>query len=91
MEKYHKRACQEKYEVVKNLMAWNMKDGESVCNHLQILKRCVERLVRLNVQFDEELAINMVLNSFLSCYDKFILAYHLSNIETTLDQLHNLL
>ena len=53
--------------------------------------RYVERLVSLNVHFDEELAIDMVLNSLPSCYDQFILAYNLNNTETTLAQLHNLL
>ena len=51
----------------------------------------MERLVRLNVHFDEELAINIVLKSLPSCYDHFILTNHMNNSETTLDQLHNLL
>ena len=72
-------------------MDCEIKKGESVCNHVQRTPRYVERLIRLNVHFDEELAIDMVLNSLPSCYDQFILAYHLNNIETTLAQLHNLL
>ncbi|KAI3511597.1 hypothetical protein L1887_18752 [Cichorium endivia] len=32
-----------------------------------------------------------LLNSLPSCYDQFILAYHLNNSETTLAQLHNLI
>ena len=32
----------------------------------------------------------VVLNSFPSCYDHFILAYHLKNTKTILAQLHNL-
>ena len=34
MEKYHKRAHEEKYEVVKSLMVCKMKGGESVCGHV---------------------------------------------------------
>lgn len=91
MEKYHKRARQEKYEVVKSLITSNMKDGESVSSHVQRMQRYVDRLVKLNVNFDEELAVDIVLNSLPSCYDQFILTYHMNNNETTLSQLHNLL
>ncbi|KAL7600497.1 hypothetical protein Lser_V15G27033 [Lactuca serriola] len=69
MEKYHKRARQEKFEVVKSLMACKMKEGESVVSHVQRMQRYIERLVKLNIHFDEELAIDMVLNSLHDCYD----------------------
>ena len=91
MEKYHKRARQEKFEVVKSLMACKMKEGESVVSHVQRMQRYIERLVKLNIHFDEELAIDMVLNSLPDCYGQFILTYHLNNTEQTLSQLHNLL
>ncbi|KAL7609821.1 uncharacterized protein LOC111881525 [Lactuca sativa] len=90
-EKYHIRARQEKYEVVKSFMACKMKEGESVCNHVQRMQRYMEHIIRLNVHFDEEFAIDMILNSLPSFYDHFILSYHLNNTETTLAQLHNLL
>ena len=35
VEKFPKRARQEKYEVVKALMACKLKERESVCNHVQ--------------------------------------------------------
>ncbi|KAI3767846.1 hypothetical protein L2E82_18275 [Cichorium intybus] len=58
---------------------------------MQRMQRYVERLVKLNVHFDEEMAIDIVLNSLPSCYDQFILAYLLNNNETTLAQLHNMM
>ena len=33
-QKFHKTACQEKYEVVKALMACKLKEGEFVWNHV---------------------------------------------------------
>ena len=68
-----------------------MKEGEYVCDHAHIMQCYVECLVRLNVHFDEELAVNIVLNSLPSCYDQLIFTYHLNNSETTLVELHNLL
>ena len=66
-----------------------LKEGESVSNHVQRMQRYVERLKRLNVKFDEELPIDIILNSLPSYYDQFVLTYHL--IKKTLIQLHNLL
>ena len=91
VEKYHQRARQEKYEMVKSFITSKMKDGDSASSHLQRMQRYVERLVKLNVKFDEELAIDIVLHSLGSCYDQFIMTYNLNNQETTLAQLQNLL
>ena len=84
MEKYHQRARQERYEVVKSLITSKMKDGESVTIHLQHMQRYVNRLLKLNVNFDEELAIDIVLNSFPRYDDQFIMTYHLNSQETML-------
>ncbi|XP_023734538.1 uncharacterized protein LOC111882400 [Lactuca sativa] len=91
MEKYRNRDRQEKYEVVKFLMACKMKDVEFLSNHVSRMQRYVDRLIKLNVNYDEELAIDIVLNSLPSSYDQFILTYHLNENETTLSQFHNLL
>ena len=69
MEKYHKRARQEKYKVVKSLIDTMMKEGESISSHFQGMQWYVDRLIKLNVNFDEELAIDIVLKYLLSCYD----------------------
>lgn len=90
-EKFRKRACVEKCEVVRALMTCRLKDEESVCTHVQSMQGYVERLQKLNMQIDEELAIDMVLNSLSSCYDQFVLAYHLNNTQTSLAELHNML
>ena len=85
-KKFHKRVRQENYEVVNALMAYNLKDGESVCNHVQRMQIYVELLERLNVNFEMELVIEIVLNSFPSCYDQFILNYHLNNTNLSFEQ-----
>ena len=43
------------------------------------------------MNFDKDLAIDMVLKSFPSSYDLFILTYHLNNTKTILIELHYLL
>lgn len=91
MDKYHQRARQERYEIVKSLITSKMKEGESVTTHLQRMQHYVDHLLKLNVSFDEELDIGIVLHSFPSCYDQFIMTYHLNKDETTLSQLQSML
>ena len=71
MEKYHQGACQERYEIVRSLITTKMKDGESITTHMQRMQRYVDRLLKLNVNFNEELAINIVLHSLPPCYHQF--------------------
>ena len=66
MEKYHKRARQEKYKVVNSIIVSKMKEEESVSSDVQRMQRNVDKLVKLNVIFDEELAIDIMLNSLTS-------------------------
>lgn len=72
-------------------MTCKLKECEYVCAHVPKIHRQMERLEKLNVNFDKELAIDMVFDSWPSYYDKFILTYHLNSTETKLVQLHNLL
>ena len=51
----------------------------------------MERLEKTNLNFDKELSIDMVLNSFPSSYDRFILTYYLNISETILIGLLNVL
>ena len=44
----------------------------------------MEKLQRLNVLFDEQLAIYIFLNSLPPIYDHFVLTYQVNNTETTL-------
>lgn len=53
---FHKKTRQERFEVVKSLMTGKLKEGESVFPHTQKIQRYVEKLPRINVSFDEELA-----------------------------------
>ena len=88
MEKYHQSAHQERYKIVASLITTKMKDGESIMSHLQRMQRYV---VKLNVNFDKELMIDIILHSLNPCYDQFNMTYHMNNEEVTLSKLQGLL
>ena len=68
-----------------------MKDGESITTHLQKMQRFLDCLLKLNVNFDKELAIDIILHSLPPCYDQFRMTYHMKKEEVTLSKLQDLL
>ena len=91
MERYHQSARQERYEIISSIITTRMKDGESVTGHMQKMQRYVDRLLKLNVNIPEELAIDIILHSLPSCYDHFRMTYHMNKEEVTLSKLQGLL
>lgn len=65
--------------MVNSLIVWKLKEGDSVCAHVQRMQRYVDQLEKLSVSFDKEFPINMVLKSLPPTYDQLILTYHLNN------------
>ena len=55
------------------------------------MQRYVDRLCKLNVDFGEDLAIDMVLHSLPPCYNQFRMTYHMNKEEVTLSKLQGLL
>ncbi|XP_023764585.1 uncharacterized protein LOC111913088 [Lactuca sativa] len=88
---YHQSARQARYEIVASLITTKMKDGESITTHLQRIQGYVDRLLKLNVNFDEELSIDIILNSLPPCYEQFNMNYHINKDEVTLSKLQGLL
>ncbi|CAH1414927.1 unnamed protein product [Lactuca virosa] len=91
MERYHQSARQEQYEIISSMITTRMKDSEPITSHMQKMQRYVDRLMKLNVNFPEELAIDIILHSLPSCYDQFRMTYHMNKEEVTLSKLQGLL
>ncbi|KAL7585481.1 hypothetical protein Lser_V15G45906 [Lactuca serriola] len=91
MERYHQSTRQKRYEIIASMITTKMKDGESITTHLQKMQRFVDRLLKLNVYFNKELAIDIILYTFPPCYDQFRLSYYMNKEEVTLRKLQGLL
>ena len=88
---FWQRARQERLTIVKSLMACKLKEGSLLCVHVQQMKSYVDQLENLKVIFDQNLAIDIILNSLTTAYDWFILTYHMHSVEKTVMELYNML
>ncbi|GJX38897.1 hypothetical protein Tco_0252200 [Tanacetum coccineum] len=85
------KASKERLDVVKSLMACKPKPGASICAFVLEMKGYFDKLESLNMVFDAELSINIILSSMLADYNQFVLSYQMNRKETSIMELHNLL
>ncbi|KAL7597476.1 hypothetical protein Lser_V15G30016 [Lactuca serriola] len=91
VDRYHQSTRQKRYEIITSMITAKMGNGESLTVHLQKMQRYVDRLLKLNVNFDEESAIDIILHSLPPCYNQFRMTYHMNKEEVTLSKLQGLL
>ncbi|KAL7604588.1 hypothetical protein Lser_V15G16523 [Lactuca serriola] len=91
MDRYHQITRWDRYEIITSMIMTKMRDGESVTAHLQKMQRYVDRLQKFNVNFNEELAIDIILQSLPPFYNQFRMTYHMNKEEVMLSKLQGLL
>ncbi|GJR03309.1 retrotransposon protein, putative, ty1-copia subclass [Tanacetum coccineum] len=90
-EMFQEKASKECLDVVKSLMACKPKPKASICAFVLEMKGYFDRLESLNMAFDVELSINMILSGLLADYNQFVLSYQMNGKETSMIELHSLL
>ncbi|GJW72992.1 hypothetical protein Tco_0132362 [Tanacetum coccineum] len=88
---FQAKASKERLDVVKSLMACKPRPGASIYAFVLEMKRYFNRLESLNMVFDAELYINIILSSLPADYNQFVLSYQMNGKETSIMKLHSLL
>ncbi|GJV15870.1 putative RNA-directed DNA polymerase [Tanacetum coccineum] len=90
-EMFQAKASKERLDVVKSLMACKPKPGASICAFVLEIKGYFDRLESLNMAFDAELSINIILSGLSADYNQFVLSYQMNGKETSIMELYSLL
>ncbi|GJV42570.1 retrotransposon protein, putative, ty1-copia subclass [Tanacetum coccineum] len=85
------KASKKRLDVVKSLMACKPKPEASICAFVLEMKGYFDRLESLNMAFDAELSINIILSGLPADYNQFVLSYQMNGKETSIMELHSLL
>ncbi|GKA98765.1 retrotransposon protein, putative, ty1-copia subclass [Tanacetum coccineum] len=72
-------------------MACKLKPGASICAFVVEMKWYFDRLESLNMVFDAELSINIILSGLPADYNQFVLSYQMNRKDTSIMELHSLL
>lgn len=62
-----------------------------MCVYGQLMNSYIDRLEKLDLVFNENLVLDLVLGSLPISYDNFIMSYHLKSVDKKLIELYNLL
>ncbi|GJY81237.1 putative RNA-directed DNA polymerase [Tanacetum coccineum] len=90
-EMFQAKASKERLDVVKSLMACKPKLGASIYAFVLEMKGYFDRLESLNMVFDVEISINIILSGLPADYNQFVLSYQMNRKETSIMKLHRLL
>ncbi|GJT32048.1 retrotransposon protein, putative, ty1-copia subclass [Tanacetum coccineum] len=90
-EMFQAKASKERLDVVKSLMACKPKPRALICAFVLEMKGYFDRLESLNMVFDVELSINIILSDLPTDYNQFVLSYQMNKKDTSIMELHSLL
>ncbi|GKD69670.1 hypothetical protein Tco_1323760, partial [Tanacetum coccineum] len=90
-EMFQAKASKERLDVVKSLMAYKPRPGASIYAFVLEMKGYFDTLESLNMVFDAELSINIILSSLPADYNQFVLSYQMNGKETSIMKLYSLL
>ncbi|GKE21522.1 retrotransposon protein, putative, ty1-copia subclass [Tanacetum coccineum] len=90
-EMFQAKESKERLNVVKSLMAYKPKPGASICYFVLEMKGSFDRLESMNMVFDAELSINIILSGLPADYNQILLSYQINEKETSIIELHSLL
>ncbi|KAK9008927.1 hypothetical protein V6N11_080403 [Hibiscus sabdariffa] len=90
-EIYEGQARQERYETSKALFQCKMSEGSPVGAHVIKMMGYIQTLEKLGFALNNELAIDVVLQSLPDSFSQFILNFNMNEIEKTLPQLLGML
>ena len=81
----------ERYNTSRSLFSCRMQEGSSVSTHVLKIIRYIERLEALGFTMDNDLYIDLVLQSLPESYKGFILNFNMNQLERSLPDLLNML
>ncbi|KAK8538769.1 hypothetical protein V6N12_034477 [Hibiscus sabdariffa] len=90
-EIYEGQARQERYETSKALFQCKISEGSPVGAHVIKMMGYIQTLEKLGFALNDELAIDVVLQSLPDSFSQFILNFNMNEIEKTLPQLLGML
>nr|GEU55887.1 retrotransposon protein, putative, Ty1-copia subclass [Tanacetum cinerariifolium] len=90
-EMFQAKASKERLDVVISLMACKPKPEASICAFVLEMKGYFDRLESLNMVFDTDHSINIIISGLPVDYNQFVLSYQINGKETSIMKLHSLL
>ena len=81
----------QRYEISKSLFRTRMSEGTLVANHVLKMIEWIEKLKGLGIILEDELCVDLILQSLPDSFFQFIINFNMNKIDVTLSKLLNML
>jgi hypothetical protein len=88
---FENQARAERYNISKSLFSAKLAEGSPVSPHVVNMIDYIETLDKLGCELNDDLTIDVILQSLPSSYEPFIMNYQMNGLEKTLVELHGML
>ncbi|KAJ8477860.1 hypothetical protein OPV22_021587 [Ensete ventricosum] len=88
---FEKQGRGQTYEISKRLFQARMTEGTSVENHVIKMIEWIEKLTGLGIVLEDNLCVDLILQSLPDSFSHFIINFNMSKFEVTLSELLNML
>nr|GFC84030.1 hypothetical protein [Tanacetum cinerariifolium] len=88
---YGKPLGVELQELVNMFHSCKQAKGQSVSDHVQLIKSYLDQLATLNYAFPDKVSISFILNSLSSEFQAFVQNYNMQSMDKTISEAHLLL
>jgi hypothetical protein len=88
---FQNQARTERYNISKSLFACKLAEGSPVSPHVIKMIGYIDTLDKLVCELHPDLAIDVILQSFLASYEPFNLNFQMNGLDKTLSELHGML
>ncbi|GJX46537.1 retrotransposon protein, putative, ty1-copia subclass [Tanacetum coccineum] len=87
----HNEVGVELQELVNLFHSCKQAEGQSVSDHVLLMKSYLDQLATLNYVFPDKVSISFILNSLSSEFQAFVQNYNMQSMEKTISEVHSLL
>ncbi|KAJ8478076.1 hypothetical protein OPV22_021803 [Ensete ventricosum] len=88
---FEKHGITQRYEIYKKFFQARMTEGTSVENHVLKMIEWIEKLTGLGIVLEDNLCVDLILQSLPDSFSHFIMNFNMSKFEVTLPELLNML
>ena len=88
---FQEKARIERFNTIRALLSCKLTASGSVSPHILKMKGHLKYLDKLSLKIEQELAIDIILQSFHEVYDGFIMNFNMHSMDKTVSELHGML
>ena len=90
-EMFQEKARIERFNTIRALLSYKLTVSGSISPHVLKIKGHLDHLDKLGLKIEQQLVVDIILQSLPEAYDGFIMNFNMHSMEKTVSELHRML